>query len=157
MSDYLPADRELAVADARVALVASRFNDAVVEGLVAGARRTLDRHHVAAAKILWVPGAFELPLAARKLAESRRFDGIVALGAVIRGGTAHFEYVAGACTDGLARAMLDTGVPVGFGVLTCDTLTQALERAGGGPGNKGEEAALAVLEMVVALRELDAQ
>jgi 6,7-dimethyl-8-ribityllumazine synthase len=156
MSDYSPSsERELAVSDARIVLLASRFNDFVVDGLLAGARRMLDRHDVGAVETYRVPGAFEMPLAAKKLAASGRFDGIVALGAVIRGGTAHFEFVAGECTRGLGRVTLDSGLPIGFGVLTCDTEAQALDRANSKGGNKGEEAALAVLEMIAWLRRLD--
>lgn len=156
MSDYIPdSERNLSVSGARIALVASRFNAEVVEGLTAGARRVLDRYGINgdARLEVQVPGAFEMPLAAKRLAESDRCDGIVALGAVIRGDTAHFEFVAGECARGLSRVMLDSGVPIGFGVLTCDTLQQALARADSGPGNKGEEAALAVLEMVGVLRQ----
>lgn len=158
MSDYTPAaDRELAVSDARIAIVASRFNDFIVEGLIAGARRMLARHGVAddAVELLYVPGAFEIPLAASKLAATGRFDGIVALGAVIRGDTAHFEFVAGECTRGLGQVMLETGLPIGFGVLTCDTDAQAMERSNSKDGNKGEEAALAVLEMIAVLRRIN--
>ncbi|HET7569419.1 MAG TPA: 6,7-dimethyl-8-ribityllumazine synthase [Gammaproteobacteria bacterium] len=155
MSDYTPAGSDdLAVADARIAIVASRFNDFIVDGLLAGARRVLKRYGIAdeAIEVVQVPGAFEIPLAAQKLAATQRFDGIVALGAVIRGGTAHFEFVAGECTRGLGRVMLDTGLPIGFGVLTCDNETQALDRSNSKGGNKGEEAALAVLEMIAVLR-----
>ncbi|HET6724779.1 MAG TPA: 6,7-dimethyl-8-ribityllumazine synthase [Gammaproteobacteria bacterium] len=158
MSDYTPQSSQAStVPDARIAIVAARFNDFVVNGLIAGARRVLARHGIAddAIEECHVPGAFEIPLAAQKLAATGRFDGIVALGAVIRGGTAHFEFVAGECTRGLGRVMLDSGLPIGFGVLTCDTEAQALERSNSMSGNKGEEAALAVLEMVAALRHLD--
>lgn len=156
MSDYTPAsDLNLSVSGARIALVASRFNAEVVEGLMAGARRVLDRYGINgdARMEVQVPGAFEIPLAAKTLVEAGRCDGVIALGAVIRGDTAHFEFVAGECARGLSRVMLDSGVPVGFGVLTCDTLQQALARADSGPGNKGEEATLAVLEMVGMLRQ----
>lgn len=154
MSDFVPTgERELVVADARVALLVARFNEFVVDGLVAGARRVLGRHNVNVETVR-VPGAFEMPLAAQKLAATGRFDGIVALGAVIRGGTAHFEFVAGECTRGLGKVTLDAGLPIGFGVLTCDTETQAIDRAGAGDGNKGEEATLAVLEMIELLRRI---
>ncbi|HET6656066.1 MAG TPA: 6,7-dimethyl-8-ribityllumazine synthase [Gammaproteobacteria bacterium] len=158
MSDFTPdSDRDLHVADARIAIVASRFNDFIVNGLVAGAHRMLKRHGIAddAIELLYVPGAFEIPLAAKKLAERGRCDGVIALGAVIRGDTAHFEFVAGECTRGLGQVMLETGLPIGFGVLTCDTDAQAMERSNSKQGNKGEEAALAVLEMVAVLRGLD--
>ncbi|HET7586837.1 MAG TPA: 6,7-dimethyl-8-ribityllumazine synthase [Gammaproteobacteria bacterium] len=157
MSDFTPAgDRDLSVSDARIVMVASRFNDFIVNGLIDGARRMLARHGVAddAMELVYVPGAFEIPLAAKKLAETGRFDGIVALGAVIRGDTAHFEFVAGECTRGLGQVMLETGLPIGFGVLTCDTDAQAMERSNSKEGNKGEEAALAVLEMVDVLRRM---
>lgn len=136
--------------EARFALVATRFNSFVVESLVAGAIDTLRRHGVAAERItlVRVPGAFELPLVVQKVARSGNHDAIIALGAVIRGGTPHFEHVAGECTKGLAAVSLQTGVPVAFGVLTVDTIEQAIERAGTKAGNKGGEAALSALEMV---------
>jgi len=133
----------------RVAVVVARFNHLICAKLLEGCSAELSRRgardedvHVA-----WVPGAFEIPLAARLLAESRRYDAIVALGAVIRGGTPHFEYVCSGVTDGVREAMRDTGVPIAFGVLTCDDVEQALARAGGAGGNKGAEAALAAIEM----------
>jgi len=126
---------------------------------VAGARDALDRRGVESSQqlLVWVPGAFELPLLADRLAASGRFDAVVALGAVIRGGTPHFDYVAGSCANGLARVALDTKVPVVFGVLTTDDIEQALERAGTGEGNKGFDAAMTALEMVDTLRSLQAQ
>jgi len=141
----------------RVAIVVSRFNhlisvrllDGCVEELVArGARR--DDLHVA-----WVPGAFEIPQAARSLAASGRYDAIVTLGVVIRGGTPHFDYVCSAVTDGVREIIRDTDVPVGFGVLTTDDVAQALARAGGEHGNKGAEAALAAIEMAQLARTLE--
>jgi len=140
--------------DIRIAIVASRFNSFIVEQLVAGARDALQRHGAAdsEAVLVWVPGAFELPLLASQLASSGRFDAVIALGAVIRGGTPHFDYVAGECAHGLARAALDHGVPVIFGVLTTDNIEQALERAGTGEGNKGFDAAVAAMETVAAQR-----
>ena len=133
----------------RIAVVVSRFNHLVSAKLLEGCRGELERRgardgdvHVA-----WVPGAFEIPLAARSLASSGRYDAIVALGVVIRGGTPHFDYVCRGVTDGVGEVMRDTGVPVAFGVLTTDDLEQALARAGGAGGNKGEEAALAAIEM----------
>ena len=142
--------------DARIALVAARFNSFIVRGLIDGAADTLRRHGVPETSIdlIWTPGSFELPLAAQRLAASERYDGIVALGAVIRGGTPHFEYVAGECTKGLASVSLRYDIPIGFGVLTVDTIDQAVERAGTKAGNKGAEAALSVLEMVSLLRRL---
>ncbi len=143
--------------DARFALVAARFNSFIVQSLIAGAIDTLRRHGIPAANIdlIWTPGSFELPLAAQRLAAGERYDGIVALGAVIRGGTPHFEYVAGECTKGLASVSLQYNIPIGFGVLTVDTIDQAVERAGTKAGNKGAEAALSALEMVSLLRRLE--
>jgi 6,7-dimethyl-8-ribityllumazine synthase len=138
----------------RIAIAASRFNRFIVEQLVEGARDALERRGVEPT-LVWVPGAFELPLLADRLAASGRFDAVIALGAVIRGGTPHFEYVAGACASGLARVALDRGVPVSFGVLTTDDVEQALERAGTGEGNKGFDAAVTALEMVDTLRALE--
>lgn len=144
------------VRDARFAIVASRFNDFIVESLLKGALRGLRQHGAVDAdiEIVRVPGAFEMPLVVGKLASSRRYDGIVALGAVIRGGTPHFEYVAGECVRGISAAAREHGVPVGFGILTVDTIEQAIERAGTKAGNKGEEAALAVIETVNLLRQI---
>ena len=143
--------------DARFAIVASRFNDFIVDSLIRGALSCLRRHGASDAdiEIVRVPGSYEMPLAVDRLAAARRADGIIALGAVIRGATPHFEYVAGECVRGLSAASRTHGVPVGFGILTVDTLEQAIERAGTKAGNKGEEAALAVIEMVNLLRRLD--
>ena len=147
---------ELIVRDARFAIVASRFNDFIVESLIRGAVSCLERHGASPQdlEIVRVPGAWEMPLAVSKLAAARRCDAIVALGAVIRGATPHFEYVAGECVAGIAAAGREHGIPVGNGVLTVDTIEQAIERAGSKAGNKGEEAALAVIEMVNLLRRL---
>ena len=144
------------IAPIRIALVASRFNQFIVDQLVEGAQDALSRNRVAPEHqvLVWVPGAFELPLLADRLAISGRFDAIVALGAVIRGGTPHFEYVAGECAHGLARVALDRGLPVIFGVLTTDTIEQALERSGRGEGNKGYDAATSAIAMVETLRQL---
>ena len=140
----------------RVALVCSRFNDLITDRLLAGARDGLVRHGVdeASITVAWVPGAFEIPLAAARLAASGECDAVVCLGAVVRGATPHFDHVAGQCAAGIQRAQLDTGVPVVFGVLTTDTLEQALDRAGGKSGNKGFEAAAAAIEMADLLRQL---
>lgn len=140
----------------RIALIASRFNQFIVDQLVEGARDALSRHQVPAEHqpLFWVPGAFELPLLANQLALTGQFDAIIALGAVIRGGTPHFEYVAGECANGLARVALDRGLPVIFGVLTTDTIEQALERAGRGEGNKGYDSAMSALAMVEILRQV---
>ena len=148
---------DLNVRDARYAIVASRFNEFIVESLIKASLRCLRQHGAADAnvEILRVPGAFELPLVVRKVAESRKFDGIIALGAVIRGGTPHFDYIAGECVSGLSAVAREQGVPVGFGVLTVDTIEQAIERAGTKAGNKGEEATRAVIETVNLLRRID--
>ncbi|MBS3786491.1 MAG: 6,7-dimethyl-8-ribityllumazine synthase [Gammaproteobacteria bacterium] len=142
--------------NARVALVATRFNDFIVDRLVSGARDALVRHGVAeeALTLVRVPGAWELPVVADRLAASKDYDAIVALGCVIRGGTPHFEYVAGECTKGLGQVATQHGIPVAFGVLTTDSIEQAIERAGTKAGNKGAEAALSALEMISLLRHL---
>jgi len=147
---------DLVARDARFAIVAARFNEFVVESLIKGALSCLRRHGAvdSAIELVRVPGAYEMPLAVEKLAAAKRADGIIALGAVIRGGTPHFDYVAGECTRGVSAASLKHGVPFGFGVLTVDTIEQAVERSGTKAGNKGEEAALAVIEMVNLLRRL---
>ncbi|OZB61192.1 MAG: 6,7-dimethyl-8-ribityllumazine synthase [Lysobacterales bacterium 14-68-21] len=134
----------------RFAIVAGRFNGFVVEPLVAGARDALVRHGVKDddIELIRVPGAWEIPFAAQKAAASGRYAAVIALGAVIRGATPHFDYVAGECAKGLAKAGMDTGVPVAFGVLTTDSIEQAIERSGTKAGNKGADAALAALEMV---------
>jgi 6,7-dimethyl-8-ribityllumazine synthase len=141
----------------RIALCAARFNGDVVDRLVEGARTCLSRFGVSADDIveLWVPGAFELPLAAKRAAMSGAFDAIVCLGAVIRGETAHFDFVAGEAARGIQRVALDTGKPVAFGLLTTDTVEQALDRAGGSLGNKGWDCALAALQMVKLLDHID--
>ncbi len=138
------------------AIVVGRWNSFVVESLLNAAVDTLQRHGIADSKITIVraPGAFEIPLVCKKLAAQKKFDAIIALGAVIRGGTPHFEYVAGECTKGLAQVMMEYSVPVAFGVLTVDTIEQAIERAGTKAGNKGAEAALSALEMVSLLGSL---
>lgn len=142
----------------RFALVAARFNEFVVEGLIAGALDGLKRHGVDEGRIdlVRVPGSFEVPLVAHRLAMSKRYAAVVCLGAVIRGETGHYDHVAGGATGGIARASVDSGVPVIFGVLTTDTLEQAINRAGAKSGNKGFEAALAAIEMVNLLSKLDA-
>ncbi len=136
--------------NAQYAVLVSRFNSFIVDSLQAAAIDVLTRHGIKASQIdiIKVPGAFEMPLAAKKLVQSGQYQAIVALGAVIRGGTPHFEYVAGECVKGLAQVSLDSGIPVAFGVLTVDNIEQAIERAGTKAGNKGAEAALSALEMV---------
>lgn len=142
----------------KVAIVAGRFNAFVVDPLVSGAEDTLVRHGVNADDIVVhrCPGAWEIPTVARAALASGKYDALIALGAVIRGGTPHFEYVAGAVTNGLASLAATSDIPVAFGVLTCDTVEQAIERSGTKAGNKGAEAASAVLEMVNLLRAMKA-
>jgi 6,7-dimethyl-8-ribityllumazine synthase len=142
----------------RFAVVASRFNETVTQKLVDGALDALVRHGAAAddVDVVWVPGAWELPAAVRRLLASERYDALVAVGAVIRGDTPHFDYVAGEASRGLADAGAAFETPVGFGVLTCDTMAQAEARAGGEHGNKGWDAALAALEMADLFDRLDA-
>lgn len=134
----------------RIVVVASRFNEPVVKKLVDGAMEALVKYGVVFDDIdvIWVPGAWELPLAARWLLASERYDGVVAVGAVIRGETAHFDYIAAEASRGLATASTESETPIGFGVLTCDTDEQAEARAGGAHGNKGFDAAVATLEMI---------
>lgn len=144
---------EIPERDCNIALVAAEFNHFIVQQLVDGALDALNRNGVKGQNVslAWVPGAFELPLAADVLASSAKYDAIIALGAVIRGGTPHFDYVAGECSRGLADAGLKHGLPVIFGVLTTDTVDQALERAGAGAGNKGFDTAVAALQMISLL------
>jgi 6,7-dimethyl-8-ribityllumazine synthase len=148
---------ELTARDLRIGIVVTRFNEFVVEPLLRGALDALRRHGASdkQIEIVRVPGAFDMPIVVRKLALSKRYEVLVALGAVIRGQTPHFDYVAGECASGLARIALESGVPVGFGVLTTDTMEQAVDRAGGKAGNKGADAALAALETANLLRRLD--
>ena len=146
----------LSVPAGRFALVAARFNQFIVEQLVAGALDALKRHGVAdnAVDVVWVPGSFEIPLVAQRLAASKQYAAVIALGAVIKGETGHYDHVCAAATSGIAQASLTTGVPVLFGVLTCETVEQAINRAGGKSGNKGFEAATAAIEMVNLLGKL---
>ena len=140
-----------------LAIVVSRFNRLVTERLLAGAQDALARHGVDPEKVdvAWVPGSLELPLAARRLAEHGRYDAVVCLGAVIRGETSHFEYVASQAAAGISRVALDTGVPTIFGVITANTLEQALDRAGGKAGNKGYEAVVTAIEMANLLEQVE--
>ena len=153
MGEYAAAEDDLDAADMRVAIAVARFNQDITEQLLEGAQRALEKYGARDVLVAWVPGAFELPLVAHRLA-SGGFDAVVCLGAVIRGETAHFEYVAGECASGITRASLDTGKPVIFGVLTVDTREQARDRLGGKEGHKGEEAAATAVEMVSLLRRL---
>lgn len=147
--DFLAADK-------RYAIVVSRFNQFITERLLDGAIDALRRHGVDDKKItvVWTPGAFELPVAVKRVAESGKHDAVIALGCVIRGGTPHFDYVAGEAAKGIGHAALNSGVPVLFGVLTTDTIEQAIERAGTKAGNKGADAALAAIEMASLLGKL---
>jgi len=140
----------------RIGVVVSRFNVFITQRLLEGALDVLKRHQVAEKDIhvVWVPGAFEIPLVAKKLASSKSFDAVICLGAIIRGATPHFEYVASEASKGVAQVMLETEVPVIFGILTTDTIEQAIERAGTKAGNKGAEAALAAIELANLLRRL---
>ena len=147
---------DLVVKGARFGIVVTRWNSFVVENLLEGAVDCLKRHGAEEnnIEVVYVPGAFEVPLAVKKMAASKNYDAIITLGAVIRGGTPHFEYVAGECVKGMASAMMQYEIPVAFGVLTVDTIEQAIERAGTKAGNKGEEAALSAIEMVNLLRNI---
>jgi 6,7-dimethyl-8-ribityllumazine synthase len=141
----------------RVAIAVSRWNEFITKPLLEGACDALRRHGCSesAIDIAWVPGAFELPLVCRQLAASGRYDAVIALGAVIRGATTHYELVAGECASGIQRASADTSIPITFGVLTTETIEQAIERAGSKAGNKGAEAAITAVEMVTLLRKID--
>jgi 6,7-dimethyl-8-ribityllumazine synthase len=147
----------LRITNARFCLVVSRFNSFVVERLLAGAVDVLRRHGAEDSDltIVRVPGAFEMPVTTERIAAKGGYDAILAIGAVIRGGTPHFEYVAGECVKGMAQVGLKHGIPVAFGVLTVDTIEQAIERAGTKAGNKGADAAMSAIEMVNLLRQLD--
>jgi 6,7-dimethyl-8-ribityllumazine synthase len=152
-------DGHLGGAGLRVGIAASRFNHAIVERLVDGAVDGLRRHGVDEDRIdiVWAPGAFELPLVASRLAQSGGYDAIITLGAVIRGATGHYDFVAGQCAAGIQRVQLDTGVPVIFGVLTTDTIEQAVERSGTKAGNKGFDSAVAAIETANLLAALPKQ
>ncbi|MGB0721932.1 MAG: 6,7-dimethyl-8-ribityllumazine synthase [Gammaproteobacteria bacterium] len=156
MTDLKTYEGTFTGGDGRYAIISSRFNAFVVESLVAGAVDTLQRHGVDAQgiELVHVPGAWEMPIAAQRLAASGRYDAIIALGAVIRGGTPHFDYVAGECAKGLNSVSLKHDIPVVFGVLTVDSIEQAIERSGTKAGNKGAEAALSAIEMVSLLKSL---
>jgi 6,7-dimethyl-8-ribityllumazine synthase len=157
MDKIRTVEGDLNARDMRITIVAARFNDFIVESLIKGALHCLRAHGAvdSAIDIIRVPGAYEMPLAVEKAAATRRADGIIALGAVIRGATPHFDYVSGECMRGVAASCRQHGIPIGMGVLTTDTIEQAIERAGTKAGNKGEEAALAVIEMINLLRKLD--
>ncbi len=156
MSGMQEIEGQLTLRGARIALLVSRFNSFVVESLLSGAIDTLKRHGAEEhdLTVIRVPGAYEMPIAAKRLAAAQRYEAIIALGAVIRGGTPHFEYVAGECTKGLSSVSLQYDIPIAFGVLTVDSIEQAIERAGTKAGNKGAEAAMSAIEMVNLLREI---
>ncbi|MGI6395155.1 MAG: 6,7-dimethyl-8-ribityllumazine synthase [bacterium] len=139
---------ELTAKGKKIGIVVSRFNSFISEALLSGALDCLERHGAESVDIVKVPGAFEIPFAAKKVALSKKYDAIICLGAIIRGSTPHFEYVASEAAKGIAQVSLETGVYVGFGVLTVDTIEQAVERAGTKAGNKGFDAALAAIEML---------
>ncbi len=157
MTEYRNLEGEHDARDLRIAVAVSRFNELITDSLLKGALEALGQLGAAERDItvVRVPGAWELPLVVDKLCKSRRFDAVVALGAVIRGATPHFDYVAGDCARGLSATALASGVPVGFGVLTTDTVEQALERAGTKADNKGADAARAAVEMARLMRQLD--
>ncbi len=156
MSDIRTIEGDFSSGRGRYTLVVGRWNSFVVEHLVSGALDTLRRHGIGDDQVTIVraPGAFEIPLVCQKVAQKGGVDAIIALGAVIRGGTPHFEYVAGECTKGIAQVSMAHGIPIAFGVLTVDTIEQAVERAGTKAGNKGAEAALSALEMVSLLERI---
>ena len=147
---------DLVAKGAKIAIVASRFNEIITNKLLSGAIDALTRHDVSEGdiEIAWVPGAFEIPVVAKKMAESGRYDAVICLGAVIRGATSHYDYVCAEVSKGIAQVSLVTGVPVIFGVLTTDNIEQAVERAGSKAGNKGAECAASAIEMVNLLRSL---
>ena len=157
MDNIKTFEGDLTIQGAQFCIIVSRFNSFVVESLLSGAVDALKRHGAEEndINIVRVPGAFEMPLAAKRIAAKKQFDAIIALGAVIRGGTPHFEYVAGECTKGLASVSAQYDVPIAFGVLTVDTIEQAIERSGTKAGNKGVEAAMSAIEMVNLLRAID--
>lgn len=140
----------------KVAIVASRFNEFIVSKLIEGARDGLLRHDVAEENIslAWVPGAFEIPVVAKKLAESGKYDAVICVGTVIRGATTHYDYVCAEVSKGIATVSMQTGVPVMFGILTTDTIQQAMERAGTKAGNKGYDCALGAIEMVNLMKQI---
>lgn len=157
MSNIKTIEGDFKPGSASYAIVVARFNSFIVDSLLDGAIDALNRHGVtdSAITVIKVPGAFELPLVVKQLADSENYQAIIALGAVIRGGTPHFEYVAGECVKGLSQVSLNSSLPVAFGVLTVDTIEQAIERAGTKAGNKGAEAAMTALEMVSLLSKLE--
>ena len=156
MSEIKTIEGQMSAAGLKFAIVATRFNDIIVDRLVGGAVDSLTRHGAKKSDItiVRIPGAFELPLVCQKAASSKKYDGVLALGAVIRGGTPHFDYVCAEAAKGIGQVTLSSGVPVGFGLLTTDNLEQAIERAGSKGGNKGVEAAAAMLETIRVLEQM---
>ena len=156
MDNIKKIEGDMVVKGSRFGIVITRWNSFVVENLLNGALDCLKRHgaNETDLEVVYVPGAFEIPLAVKKMAASKKYDAIITLGAVIRGGTPHFEYVAGEAVKGMAASMMQYEIPVAFGVLTVDTIEQAIERAGTKAGNKGEEAALSSIEMVNLLKNI---
>jgi len=156
MQQIKTIEGQLSAKGLKIALVASRFNDIIVDRLINGSVDYLTRHGLdpEAITIVRIPGAFELPLVCQKLAKSGKYDGIVALGAVIRGATPHFDFVANEAAKGLAHVSLETGTPIGFGLLTTENIEQAVERAGSKAGNKGVDAAAAMLETIRVLEQI---
>ena len=156
MSQISTIEGDFQSVDGKYVIVVARFNSFVVESLLSGAIDVMRRHGIddTNIEIVRVPGAFEMPVAVKRVAQKRKPDAIIALGAVIRGGTPHFEYVAGECVKGIASVSLECDVPVSFGVLTVDTIEQAIERSGTKAGNKGAEAALSAMEMVSLLKNI---
>ncbi|MCH9699034.1 MAG: 6,7-dimethyl-8-ribityllumazine synthase [Gammaproteobacteria bacterium] len=157
MTEQTVYEGRFLIESSRFCLVASRFNSFIVDQLVSGATDTLVRHGASMTDIdiVKVPGAYEIPLVLKRIAEQNKYDALIALGAVIRGGTPHFDYVAGECAKGVSSVSMQYGIPIGFGILTVDSIEQAIERAGTKAGNKGAEAAVSVIEMVSLLRQLD--
>ena len=156
MGEFRPQEGNFSVQGARVAVITARWNSQVTDGLREGALRALTRHDVQAVEDFYVPGAFELPLAAQRAAKTGRFDAVITLGCVIRGDTPHFDYVCAETTRGIGEVSLNQDIPVAFGLLTTDNLQQAMDRAGDNNENKGEEAALTVLEMLELFKNMQA-
>lgn len=156
MTKISSIEADIGLVEGNIAILVTRWNSFITDNLLAGALRALERHQIAESQItvVRVPGAYELSLAAKKIAETQNYVAIIALGCVIRGGTPHFEFVAGGCNDGLNQVQLTTGVPVTFGVLTVDNVDQAVERSAEDPNNKGEEAALTALEMISLIEKI---
>ena len=156
MGEFRPEEGNFYVGEVRIAIIAARWNAEITDGLLAGAVRTLARHAISGSAVeeFRVPGAFELPLAAQQAARTGRFDAVITLGCVIRGDTPHFDYVCSETTRGIGEVGLHENLPVAFGLLTTDNLKQSLDRSGDNPENKGEEAALTILEMLAVLKQI---